>query len=94
MIAPAMARATDPAESHQHEAAVDKKGLSMRILQRLKAVSPQTYKTLCDFGQPGGPAAYRTLLTQLEREGLVTKVGTFGKAGAFVLTDKGKRVVV
>ena len=93
MIAPAMARATDPVESHEFDATVPKTRYSDEILRRLTVRAPQTYKTLCDFGQPGGPAAYRTLLTHLEREGFVVRVGRIGKAAAFVLTDKGKRVV-
>ena len=89
-----MARTTDGEGSHAFDAAVPKAALKGAMLQRLRLQAPQCYTTLCDFGQPGGAATYRTLLTQLERDGYVIEVGKIGKAAAFALTDKGKRVVV
>lgn len=87
---PTMARASDPIESHVHDAAVPKGARMQQILRRLDVGGRQTYTTLCDFGQRGGPAANRTLLTQLEREGLVVRDGRIGAAAAFVLTAAGR----
>lgn len=89
---PNMVRATDPPESRLHDATVPKGERSLEILRRLKRYAPQAYTTLCDFGQNGGPASNRTLLTHLEREGYVQKVGKIGNAAAFALTEKGARV--
>jgi hypothetical protein len=89
-----MSRGDDPDESREHDASVPKESRSMAILFRLKVGGRAAYTTLCDFGQVGGPAANRTLLTNLERLGYVQKSGRIGRAAAFVLTDKGKRVVV
>ncbi len=91
-MVPPMARHTDPEESHLHDRTLPKGERSLEILRRLRAHSPQTYVTLCDFGQHGGPAANRTLLTALERDGYVRKVGKIGNAAAFALTEKGARV--